>query len=78
MDGKLRPDGVSQRHRIINYLRNRTGGATTLDMVKDLDVLRPGARICELRQEGYNIMTHWDIQDTPLGRHKVARYVLMP
>jgi hypothetical protein len=47
MSGKrnLNNDALSQRQRIVAYLKNRTGGATTLDMVKDLDVLRPGARI---------------------------------
>lgn len=70
MNGGLSTDTLSQRQRIIGYLKNRTGGATTLDMVKDLNVL---SRICELRQDGHNIITHWDVQDTPLGRHRVAR-----
>lgn len=75
---KLSTSAPSQRQRIIDYLTNRTDGATTLDMVKDLDVLRPGARICELRQAGHHILTHWTTQDTPLGSHKVVHYVLIP
>jgi len=70
-------DAKSQCQRILEHLMNRTGGATTLELVRELDVLRPGARICELRQAGHNIMTHWAEDDTPLGRHRVARYVLL-
>jgi len=79
MGGKrnLNGDAPSQRQRIVSYLKNRTGGAATLDRMKDLDVLHSGTRICGLRQEGHTIMTHSDIQDTALGRHRVARYVLM-
>ena len=67
----------SQCKRIIDYLQANAHGATTLELVKELDVLRPGARVCELRQEGYNIMTHWEIVHTALGTHKNARYVLL-
>jgi len=70
-------DSKSQCKRIMEYLRAHPSGMTTLECVKELDVLRPGARICELRQEGHNIITHWTVAHTPLGRHKIARYVLL-
>jgi len=66
-----------QKKRLLDYLKNNSAGMTTLECVKELDVLRPGARICELRQDGHNIITHWTIAHTPLGRHKIARYVLL-
>ena len=70
-------DSTNQRQRIIEYLQKKQNGATTLELVKELDVLRPGARIHELRQHGYNIFNHWTIVNTHLGRHKNARYVLL-
>lgn len=65
-----------QRRRILDYLQANSS-MTTLDCIRELDVLRPGARICELRQAGHNIITHWDIAHTPLGKHRIARYVLL-
>ncbi|MDP2901893.1 MAG: helix-turn-helix domain-containing protein [Methylovulum sp.] len=67
----------NQCARILDYLSNNQHGATTLEMVGNLDALRPGARVCELRQAGHNIVTHWTNQDTPLGNHRIARYVLL-
>lgn len=74
---KLSTSGANQRRRILDHLQANTGGMTTLECVRELDVLRPGARIFELRQEGHNIITHNTVVDTPLGTHKNARYVLL-
>jgi DNA-directed RNA polymerase alpha subunit len=73
----LSSNTASQQQRILTYLKQNQHGATTLEMVKELDVLRPGARICELRQQGIEIVTHWVIEHTHLGIHKNARYVLI-
>ena len=69
--------GQSQRQRILAYLQKNQHGATTLELVKNLDVLRPGARISELRKLGIEIVTHWVIEHTHLGRHRNARDVLI-
>ena len=69
--------GQNQGQRILAYLQKNQHGATTLEMVKNLDVLRPGARISELRKLGIEIVTHWVIVHTHLGRHRNARYVLI-
>ena len=69
----------AQWSRILDYLRNNPGGATTLELTSKLDILRPGARICELRREGHKIITHFVVEDTALGKHRnIAKYVLLP
>lgn len=73
---KLPVNANSQCNRIMAYLQAHQSGMTTLECVKELDVLRPGARVCELRQRGHHIVTRWTEVDTPLGRHKIANYVL--
>ena len=67
----------SQKIRLLEYLRANQHGATTLELVKELDILRPGARICELREEGYKIITHFDVVTTAHAVHRNARYVLL-
>ena len=74
---KLSANATNQRQRILACLKNRPGGATTLELLNELDILRPGARVCELRQQGHKIATEWPHQETHLGRHKIARYVLL-
>ena len=69
--------GHSQQQRILAYLQKNQHGATTLELVKKLDVLRPAARISELRKLGIEIVTHWVIEHTHLGSHRNARYVLI-
>lgn len=74
---KLSTNTVSQKIRLLEYLRANQHGATTLELVKELDILRPGARICELREDGHQIHTHWDIVTTAHAVHRNARYVLL-
>ena len=66
----------AQRNRILVRLRN--GPASTIDLRHGHDIMHPGMRICELRKEGFNIITHWSHEPTPGGKlHRVARYVLL-
>lgn len=74
---KLSTSTVSQKIRLLEYLRANQHGATTLELVKELDILRPGARICELREDGYQIHTHRDVVTTAHAVHRNARYVLL-
>ena len=66
----------SQRARIIACLKERP--ATTIDMMKELNVMRPAARIRELRDRGHDIRTHlMEVEDEWGRTHKrVALYYL--
>ncbi|WP_410000338.1 helix-turn-helix domain-containing protein [Halomonas sp. I1] len=66
----------SQRARILARLREAP--ATTLELMQELNILRPGARISELRDEGHSIATHLQDVIDPWGRKhsRVALYYL--
>ena len=76
---KLSANSDCQRQRLLKCLQERQHGATTLEIIQELDILRPAPRVFELKAQGHNIVTHREPADTALGRHnKVARYVLLP
>jgi hypothetical protein len=67
----------AQRQRILDHLR--ICPLTTLDARYTLDVLHPAARVMELRQAGFKIVTVRVVADNGSGRpHSVAKYVLQP
>ena len=68
----------AQRQRILEHLQSH-GGATTIELRHELDVLAPAPRIFELRHNfDHNIITTWEHDGNPNGGvHFVARYVLM-
>ena len=47
---------MSQNGRIIDYL-TRNGSITQLDAMNDLGIMRLGARVYDLKERGYNIVT---------------------
>lgn len=67
---------ASQRARILARLRE--GPATTVEMIEELNIMRPGARINELRGDGHDILTHLQDVIDPWGRKhsRVALYYL--
>ncbi|MGE6780679.1 helix-turn-helix domain-containing protein [Vreelandella titanicae] len=69
-------DSASQRTRILARLK--LGPVTTLELIQDENILRPGARICELRERGHDIRTHLQDVIDPWGRQhsRVALYYL--
>lgn len=68
---------AAQRARLLDALR--CGPVTTLEARRNLDVLHPAMRVCELRREGYRIETVRVPQATESGKdHNVAKYVLLP
>lgn len=73
---KYTVDLESQRQRILAWLRIHHT-LTTLQAREELDVLHPAGRVMELRKKGHNIITHWTVEDTAKGAHRVARYVLL-
>ena len=66
----------SQRARLLAWLQTAT--ITTLQDRTRLDILHPAARVQELREAGHKIVTHWTTADTGKGKHRIARYVLLP
>ncbi len=65
----------SQRMTILAWLK--ASRLTTLQARNELDIMHPAARVQELRTQGYNIHTHWEIVDTGGNNHRVASYVLL-
>ncbi|CAK0776008.1 hypothetical protein CCP3SC15_530009 [Gammaproteobacteria bacterium] len=66
----------AQRLRLLARLRR--GPITTLEARHELDVMHPSARIQELREDGYPIITHWTRDRTAEGNpHRVGQYILM-
>ncbi|MBK8972167.1 MAG: helix-turn-helix domain-containing protein [Hahellaceae bacterium] len=69
----------SQRKRFSDAMEREQGkGVTTIQAVEELDIMRPSARICELRKMGLKILTIWTTSVNAQGKkHRNARYVLM-
>lgn len=68
-------DSAAQRRRLLQRLQ--AGPVTTLEARRELDILMPAARVFELRQRGYVIVTYRVIEPTDCGKqHNVARYAL--
>jgi hypothetical protein len=65
----------TQRQQILAWLY--IGTLTTLQARKELDIMHPAARVKELREQGYNIITHWTTGDTGKGKHRIACYALL-
>lgn len=69
--------GSAQRMRLLAYLRLH-GSINTFQAIVLLNILRPGARISELRAQGHGIVTHLGTLKDDQGRdhQKVATYYL--
>ena len=65
-----------QNSRVLDRLRK--GPVTSCELIRDLDIIRPSARIYDLRQDGHQIITAWDWDRVNGTEHKVGKYVLMP
>lgn len=67
----------AQRNRVLAALRTH-GSLTTLEARRRLDVLHVAARVLELRDAGFQIMTAWAWDHTAEGSpHRVAKYFLL-
>lgn len=69
--------GSAQRMRLLAYLHQH-GSINTFQAIILLNILRPGARISELRAHGHSIITHLSTLKDDQGRdhQKVATYYL--
>jgi hypothetical protein len=65
-----------QNERVLDRLRQ--GPVTSCELIRDLDIIRPSARIYDLRQYGHQIVTAWDWGRINGTDHRVGRYVLLP
>lgn len=75
MNNKLSINTASQQDRVLAYLRIKP--LTTLAARTELDVMHPSGRVQELKEQGHNIITHWQTVETEQGKHRVASYVLL-
>ncbi|MFC1513098.1 helix-turn-helix domain-containing protein [Thermodesulfobacteriota bacterium] len=67
---------TEQCQRLLGYLRFH-GSITTIVARRDLDIIHPAGRICELRKAGYGIDTVWTTDINENGKeHRVANYIL--
>jgi len=65
---------ASQRALILAWLR--ANSLTTQQARTKLDIFHPAARVQELREQGYNILTHWETVTNGSKTHRIAKYVL--
>ncbi len=67
--------GGAQRARLLAHLRQH-GSINTFEAIRQLNIVRPGARIAELRAQGHNIRTHLSTLKDDHGREhpNVATY----
>lgn len=67
---------ISQKDRIINYIR-QFGSITSLEAYKDLGITQLGARIDQLKKEGYVFKTEWETGKNRFGEKiNFKRYFL--
>jgi hypothetical protein len=68
-----------QRTRILSALKDRgSEGITTICGRESVNVMHIAARVMELRRQGWNISTVWDVTENAQGHlHRNARYVLI-
>ncbi len=50
---------ITQKDRIINYIR-QFGSITSWEAYQDLGVMQLGARIDQLKKDGYEFRTEWE------------------
>lgn len=73
---KRNADNAKRQCAIILAYLQANHSISTIEARRDLDILSPAPRIKELREDGHRIETHWSTEETELGTHRVARYVL--
>lgn len=67
---------ISQKQRIINYIRE-FGSITSYEAYADLGITQLGARIDQLKKEGYEFKAEWESSTNRFGeRTDYKRYYL--
>ena len=57
---------ISQKERIIKYIRDY-GSISSWEAYSDLGITQLGARIDQLKKEGYNFRTEWETEKNRYG-----------
>ena len=57
---------ITQKDRIINYIR-QFGSITSWEAYQDLGVMQLGARIDQLKKDGYKFKTEWETKKNRFG-----------
>lgn len=67
---------MTQKEAVLEYMKTN-GSITQMDAYREIGTTRLGARINELRKEGYCIITNTETSKTRTGHHATyARYTL--
>lgn len=67
---------INQKQRVINYIRE-FGSITSFEAYKDLGITQLGARIDQLKKEGYEFKTKWESSTNRFGeKTEYKRYYL--
>ena len=67
---------INQRQRVINYIRE-FGSISSWEAYKDLGITQLGARIDQLKKEGYIFKTKWESSTNRFGeKTEYKRYYL--
>ena len=68
---------IPQKQRVINYIRE-FGSITSFEAYADLGVTQLGARIDQLKKEGYEFKTEWESSKNRYGeKTDYKRYFLV-
>lgn len=68
---------IAQKDRIINYIRE-FGSISSWEAYSDLGITQLGARIDQLKKEGYKFKTEWESNTNRFGeKTEYKRYFLV-
>ena len=68
---------ITQKDRILEYIRN-FGSISSFEAYADLGITQLGARIDQLKKEGYEFKTEWESSTNRFGeRTDYKRYYLV-
>lgn len=67
---------IPQKQRVIDYI-NKFGSISSWEAYADLGITQLGARIDQLKKEGYNFKTEWESSKNRFGnKTEYKRYYL--
>ena len=68
---------IPQKQRVIEYI-NKFGSISSWEAYADLGITQLGARIDQLKKEGYNFKTEWESSKNKFGdKTEYKRYYLI-
>ena len=68
---------IPQKQRVIDYI-NKFGSISSWEAYSDLGITQLGARIDQLKKEGYNFKTEWESSKDRFGdKTEYKRYYLI-